>query len=305
MGWVSPGVGPETEEEKEFAAKAAHCSRRKAPTSWSRRPSRRRLSYGMMDSPVGAAAWIVEKFHGWSDCRKGFENVYTKDQLLTNVMIYLVTRTFNTATWMYRGRAEEQFTMPVPRGARIEKPTGIAAFPDRSHSVSAAQPGRAQHQRRALDELHGRRPFRGAWSGRTIWSATSARLRGSSAKRRDCAPSRDISSRRSRRSCSPGIRSISASARAICSPTLRIVSSGARCAPPERFGNDRVDDLESQAILRRDLHRGGGVLRLFGLAPEDRGATFRRDHRIDRMLEHDRRDWPSRSRARRPNRLRR
>jgi microsomal epoxide hydrolase len=83
----------------------------------------------MMDSPVGVAAWIVEKFHGWSDCRKGFENVYTKDQLLTNVMIYLVTRSFNTATWMYRGRAEEAFMMPLPKGARLEKPTGIAEFP--------------------------------------------------------------------------------------------------------------------------------------------------------------------------------
>ncbi len=83
----------------------------------------------MMDSPVGVAGWIVEKFNGWSDIRKGFENVYTKDQLLTNVMIYLVTRTFNTATWMYRGRAEEMFTNPLPPMARIERPAGIAAFP--------------------------------------------------------------------------------------------------------------------------------------------------------------------------------
>jgi pimeloyl-ACP methyl ester carboxylesterase len=44
-------------------------------------------------------------------------------------MIYLVTRTFNTATWMYRGRLEEQFTMPLLKGARLTKPTGIAAFP--------------------------------------------------------------------------------------------------------------------------------------------------------------------------------
>ncbi len=87
------------------------------------------LSYAMMDSPVGACAWIVEKFHGWSDVRKGFENAYTKDQLLANVMIYLVTRSFNTATWMYRGRVEEHAGPPLPNGARIEKPVGIAAFP--------------------------------------------------------------------------------------------------------------------------------------------------------------------------------
>lgn len=129
MGWVTPGVGPETEEEKAFAAKAAQLFQAEGAYFLEHTTKPQTLSYGMMDSPVGTAAWIVEKFHGWSDCRKGFENTYTKDQLLTNVMIYLVTRTFNTATWMYRGRAEEQFTMPIPKGARIEKPTGIAAFP--------------------------------------------------------------------------------------------------------------------------------------------------------------------------------
>jgi microsomal epoxide hydrolase len=82
-----------------------------------------------MDSPVGACAWIVEKFHGWSDTRKGFETVYSMDQLLTNAMIYLVTRTFNTATWLYRGLAEDFSGAPVANGARIEKPVGIAAFP--------------------------------------------------------------------------------------------------------------------------------------------------------------------------------
>jgi pimeloyl-ACP methyl ester carboxylesterase len=87
------------------------------------------LSYAMMDSPVGAAAWIVEKFHGWSDTRKGFEKVYTRDQLLTNVMIYLVTRSFNTATWLYRGLFEDLSGTPVPPKTRIEKPVAIARFP--------------------------------------------------------------------------------------------------------------------------------------------------------------------------------
>jgi microsomal epoxide hydrolase len=44
-------------------------------------------------------------------------------------MIYLVTRTFNTATWMYRGLMEDVAGTPVPNSARIEKPVGIAAFP--------------------------------------------------------------------------------------------------------------------------------------------------------------------------------
>ncbi len=129
MGWMSPGVGPQTEEEKAFAAKAAQLFEMEGAYFREQTTKPQTLSYAMMDSPVGTAAWIVEKFHGWSDTRGGFETVYTKDQLLTNVMIYLVTRSFNTATWMYRGRAEEAFMNPVPAGARLEKPTGIAAFP--------------------------------------------------------------------------------------------------------------------------------------------------------------------------------
>lgn len=129
MGWVSPGVRPETDAEKAYAAQAQQLFELEGAYFREQTTKPQTLSYAMMDSPVGACAWIVEKFHGWSDTRKGFENAYTKDQLLTNVMIYLVTRTFNTATWMYRGRVEEQAGPAVPQGARIEKPVGIAAFP--------------------------------------------------------------------------------------------------------------------------------------------------------------------------------
>lgn len=129
FGWRSPGVGPENDAEMEYATRAAQLFEFEGAYFREQTTKPQTLSYAMMDSPVGACAWIVEKFHGWSDTRKGFENVYSMDQLLTNVMIYLVTRTFNTATWMYRGLAEDFGGAPVPAKARIEKPCGIAAFP--------------------------------------------------------------------------------------------------------------------------------------------------------------------------------
>jgi pimeloyl-ACP methyl ester carboxylesterase len=46
------------------------------------------LAFALNDSPVGFAAWIIEKFHRWSDCDGNLESVYTKDELLTNVMLY-------------------------------------------------------------------------------------------------------------------------------------------------------------------------------------------------------------------------
>ncbi len=88
------------------------------------------LSYAMMDSPVGVAAWIIEKWNSWSDTEgDDIESVYTKDQLLTNVMVYLVTGTFNTASWIYFGRREEGGRLLSPEGRRVEVPTGCALFP--------------------------------------------------------------------------------------------------------------------------------------------------------------------------------
>ena len=88
------------------------------------------LSYAMMDSPVGVAAWIIEKFNSWSDTvGDNIESVYTKDELLTNIMVYLVTKSFNTASWIYYGRREEGGRVLSPDGQRVEVPTAAALFP--------------------------------------------------------------------------------------------------------------------------------------------------------------------------------
>ena len=88
------------------------------------------LSYGMMDSPVGIAAWIIEKFHSWSDTDgENIESAHSKDDLLTNIMIYIVTRTFNTASWIYYGRREEGGRILSNNGGSITVPTGCALFP--------------------------------------------------------------------------------------------------------------------------------------------------------------------------------
>lgn len=88
------------------------------------------LSYAMMDSPVGVAAWIIEKFNSWSDTvGDDVESAHTKDTLLTNIMVYLVTRTFNTASWIYYGRREEGGRILSPDGRRVEVPTAAALYP--------------------------------------------------------------------------------------------------------------------------------------------------------------------------------
>ncbi len=88
------------------------------------------LSYAMMDSPVGVAAWLLEKFNSWSDTDgDDIESVHSKDSMLTNIMVYLVTGTFNTASWIYYGRREEGGRLLSEEDKRVEVPTAAALFP--------------------------------------------------------------------------------------------------------------------------------------------------------------------------------
>jgi len=49
----------------------------------------------------GLASWIVEKFYAWSDCKGNIEKRFTKDEVLTNVMIYWITETIHSSIPMY------------------------------------------------------------------------------------------------------------------------------------------------------------------------------------------------------------
>ena len=95
------------------------------------------LGFAMMDSPMGVAAWFAEKYCGWSDgAAKLVEPPFPMDSLLTTIMIYLSTRSFLSATWIYRGMFLEG-GFSIPQGRRIEVPTGVAAFP---HDLLAFPP---------------------------------------------------------------------------------------------------------------------------------------------------------------------
>ena len=122
--------GPQGPEEQMWADKFEHDQIMENGYRTQQATKPQTLSYAMMDSPVGVAAWILEKMNSWSDTTgNDVESVYTKDQLLTNIMVYIVTRTFNTASWIYYGRREEGERLLSPEGKRVEVPTGCALFP--------------------------------------------------------------------------------------------------------------------------------------------------------------------------------
>jgi pimeloyl-ACP methyl ester carboxylesterase len=85
------------------------------------------LAYGLNDSPVGLAAWIVEKFRGWSDCGGEPERIFSKDELLTNIMIYWLSETMSSSTRLY-WEAREQPLRLSPSN-RVTPPVAVAVFP--------------------------------------------------------------------------------------------------------------------------------------------------------------------------------
>ncbi len=95
------------------------------------------IGYALNDSPVGLAAWIVEKFRGWSDVDGNVEKKFTKDELLTNITIYWVTQTANSA-----GRLYYESRHPIRTGSgrgggggrggtpqRVEVPSACVSWP--------------------------------------------------------------------------------------------------------------------------------------------------------------------------------
>jgi microsomal epoxide hydrolase len=123
-------AGPQSPEEEAWAERfeREQAMENGYRTQQATRPQT--LSYAMMDSPVGVAAWILEKFNSWSDTEgDDVESAHSKDALLTNIMVYIVTRTFNTASWIYYGRREEGGRTLSHEGKRVEVPTACALFP--------------------------------------------------------------------------------------------------------------------------------------------------------------------------------
>jgi pimeloyl-ACP methyl ester carboxylesterase len=85
------------------------------------------LGVALNDSPSGLAAWIVEKFKTWCDCDGNPENIFTKDELLTNISLYWFTQTAASSARIYY---ESRHAAPNPNaGRRIEVPTACADFP--------------------------------------------------------------------------------------------------------------------------------------------------------------------------------
>jgi len=85
------------------------------------------------DSPVAQAAWIVERYHDWSDLtERPFEQAFSREELLDTAMIYVMTGAFHTSIRFYSA-AMEAGLRSLPPDRRVEVPTAFACFPDPLH----------------------------------------------------------------------------------------------------------------------------------------------------------------------------
>jgi pimeloyl-ACP methyl ester carboxylesterase len=85
------------------------------------------LAPSLNDSPVGLAAWIIDKFRSWSDCDGEVERVFSRDEILTTVSLYWFTRSMPSAIRLYwEGRKRPLKFAP---GERVSVPVAVAHFP--------------------------------------------------------------------------------------------------------------------------------------------------------------------------------
>lgn len=122
--WVGQIPDNLTEAEQAFVANAQRWMQQEMAYAMVHSSKPQTLAYGLNDSPTGLAAWIVEKFRAWSDCEGDLEKRFTKDELLTTLMIYWATETINSSMRLYY----ETMRHPGNWG-RVEVPTGMLMSP--------------------------------------------------------------------------------------------------------------------------------------------------------------------------------
>lgn len=131
-----PNLGPGSEplDAEETAWRTANDRQRAKETAYAQMHSTKpqTVAYPLTDSPMGLAAWILEKFHGWtvgvSDPPKPVDPPFDLDKLLDNVMLYWING-INGANWLYVSFQDPTLRVPPP-GKRVDIPTGILLCPN-------------------------------------------------------------------------------------------------------------------------------------------------------------------------------
>ncbi len=114
-----------TERDKQALAGAQYYQQWGAGYSKQQSTRPQTLGYGLVDSPMGQAAWVIEKFYEWTDCDGHPENALSRDELLDNVMFYWLTASGASSARLYW----ESFNRFGGGDNTVSLPTGCSIFP--------------------------------------------------------------------------------------------------------------------------------------------------------------------------------
>ena len=118
---------PLSDADKADLAAMQHFAREESGYAQEQGTKPQTLGAALNDSPAGLLAWIVEKLRTWSDCGGDPENVFTRDQMITNVMLYWVTETITSSARLYWELQHAGKEQKAPDYVGV--PTGVARYP--------------------------------------------------------------------------------------------------------------------------------------------------------------------------------
>jgi len=98
---MQPKDQDSTEAEKKYFAQSRQWQLTEGAYGMVQATKPQTLAYAVNDSPIGLAAWIVDKFYAWTDHSGDLEKIYTRDDLLVNLTIYWVTQTAGSSFRLY------------------------------------------------------------------------------------------------------------------------------------------------------------------------------------------------------------
>jgi microsomal epoxide hydrolase len=114
-----------TAEERRYLDQLEHFLKEETGYQWIQGTKPQTLAFALTDSPAGLAAWIVEKFHRWTDNDGDPASAVSRDAMLANITLYWVTGAIGSSFWPYYARMHGPW--PIPEG-QIGVPTGYAEF---------------------------------------------------------------------------------------------------------------------------------------------------------------------------------
>jgi pimeloyl-ACP methyl ester carboxylesterase len=120
-------LGSPTPEEQVFLRELEGFLKEDTGYQWIQGTKPQTLAFGLTDSPAGLAAWIIEKFHRWTDCDGNPENAVSRDELLADISLYWFTGAIGSSFWPYYARMHGPW--PIPEGQTVDVPMGYTEFP--------------------------------------------------------------------------------------------------------------------------------------------------------------------------------